>query len=171
MRPGGGASKGSEFERKICVALSLWISHGERRDVFWRTAMSGGRATQQAKQGIKNLTQAGDVAAQDALGERLTGSFVIELKHVKNLYFMRSIVEGKGDLYKFWQKVALQAKSLDRFPMLIALQNHHKALMFTTVEGCNIVEASPALMKIQSFGPVPVHVCSFEAWMAETCPL
>src|SRR5215216_6431446 len=39
------AGKGPQWEREVCRALSLWVTNGERVDVFWRSAMSGGRAT------------------------------------------------------------------------------------------------------------------------------
>ena len=40
-----GNKKGGGFERKTLKALSLWISKGERKDIFRRSIMSGGRAT------------------------------------------------------------------------------------------------------------------------------
>jgi len=45
MRKGGGKAKGASFERDICRRLSLWVSAGKQEDVFWRSAMSGGRST------------------------------------------------------------------------------------------------------------------------------
>ena len=53
MRKGGGKAKGSSFERLICKELSLWITGGEHQDVFWRSAMSGGRSTVAMKKGDK----------------------------------------------------------------------------------------------------------------------
>ena len=73
-------AKGSSFEREICKELSLWYTGGERDDIFWRTSISGGRATQRAKSGKKTAGSCGDVAAIDPIGEPFVGSFSIELK-------------------------------------------------------------------------------------------
>ena len=51
-KPGYGKQKGGEYERTVCKKLSLWVSNGTRDDIFWRSAMSGGRATLQRKKGI-----------------------------------------------------------------------------------------------------------------------
>ena len=40
-----GSRKGSPFEREISKEISFWWSDGERDDLVWRTASSGGRAT------------------------------------------------------------------------------------------------------------------------------
>ena len=40
-----GSKKGTPFEREICKEISLWWSWGQRDDLVWRTATSGGRAT------------------------------------------------------------------------------------------------------------------------------
>ena len=62
-RPGYGKQKGSGFERTICHELSMWISHGKHDDLFWRSSMSGGRATVMFKKGGQNRTQNGDITA------------------------------------------------------------------------------------------------------------
>ncbi|MBM3120244.1 MAG: hypothetical protein FJ006_12010, partial [Chloroflexi bacterium] len=59
------SSKGASFERDISRQLSLWWTHGERDDVFWRSSMSGGRATVRAKKGQKTAYQNGDITATD----------------------------------------------------------------------------------------------------------
>ena len=45
----GKSQKGGAWEREFSKYLSLWITEGERDDVFWRSSQSGGRATQRAK--------------------------------------------------------------------------------------------------------------------------
>ena len=62
-------AKGSVFEREICKELSLWITSGERDDIFWRTAGSGGRATMRKKSGKTTANQEGDVCATDPIGQ------------------------------------------------------------------------------------------------------
>ena len=75
-----GKQKGSEFERYICKTLSGWASYGKRDDLYWRSAMSGGRATVQFKKNIKNTSQVADISCIDSAGEFLTDLCCIECK-------------------------------------------------------------------------------------------
>lgn len=74
--------KGGDFERSFCRELTAWWTDGEFADVlFWRTAMSGGRATTRKKKGQKtNQAHCGDIAAIDAQGKPLTELVTFELK-------------------------------------------------------------------------------------------
>jgi len=75
-------AKGSSFEREICRALSDWWVGGVAEDVlFWRTAMSGGRATVRRKKG-KTTTKShcGDIGALTEEGKPLTDLITFELK-------------------------------------------------------------------------------------------
>jgi len=74
------ASKGSAFERDVCKQLSLWWTHNERDDVFWRTSTSGARATTRRKAGLSTFGQYGDVQATDPIGQPLIDMFIIEIK-------------------------------------------------------------------------------------------
>lgn len=64
----------------MCKTLSLWWSRGERDDIFWRTAGSGGRATNRQRIGKKTFGQQGDIQATDPIGAPLTKLCTIELK-------------------------------------------------------------------------------------------
>lgn len=129
MRKGGGKAKGSSFERKICKALSLWISKGEDEDLFWRSAMSGGRATTSAKSGKLLRRQCGDISAVSPEGHKLTDYFYVELKHVKDLAFDSFILKKAGSLYKFWLTAKREAKRYNRNPMIIAKQNNYPEIV------------------------------------------
>jgi hypothetical protein len=72
--------KGSDFERKISKDLSIWWSDGERDDIFWRSSMSGGRASVRAKQGKRTDGQYGDIVAIDPSGALLVRHIPLELK-------------------------------------------------------------------------------------------
>ncbi|MDR0392078.1 MAG: hypothetical protein LBH59_09235 [Planctomycetaceae bacterium] len=74
------SSKGSAFEREVCRKLSLWWTHNERDDVFWRASQSGGRATTRSKRGKSTANSAGDVAYLDAIGKPLLDDVCIEIK-------------------------------------------------------------------------------------------
>lgn len=58
----------------------MWWSKGERDDIFWRTAGSGGRATNRQKIGKKTYGQQGDIQAVDPIGAPLTRLVTIEAK-------------------------------------------------------------------------------------------
>lgn len=131
MKKGGGKGKGSAFERTICVALSQWVTKGRHKDVFWRSSMSGGRATIHVKRGDKNR-QAGDIAAVAAEGHDFTDTFFVECKHVRNLSIQGFFLTGTGPLAKFWNKVKRQARDHGKHPMIIARQNLYPTLLITS---------------------------------------
>ena len=74
------SKKGGVFERKMAKDLSRWWSNGRDDSCFWRTAMSGGRATVRAKKGLKTRGHAGDLCSTDSFGQPLTRYCIIELK-------------------------------------------------------------------------------------------
>lgn len=133
-RPGAG--KGASFERKICKALSLWVSGGKRTDIFWRTAMSGGRATFHRRQGV-DIRQTGDICSVSPEGRILTDKWVIECKHHRTLEFTSFLFSGHterpGRLTRFWEAVQKEAEACGRKPMLIACQNFFPILVITHI--------------------------------------
>jgi len=119
-----GKSKGSAFERKTCKQLSLWVSNGKDEDLFWRSAMSGGRATVGAKTGKKLRRQAGDISATSEEGCKLTNMFFVECKHYADLNVLPFLLGRKtGKLAGFWRVACREARKHDKQPMLIAKQN------------------------------------------------
>lgn len=134
---GGGANKrkGSAFERELCVKLSLWVSGGQSRDLFWRSAMSGGRASRGHARGEVLRRQAGDICAVAPEGHVLTDEFYIELKHVKDLDAGSFFVTGKGRLAQYWLHTVEEAKRYDRAPMLIARQNFLSTIVVVRATG------------------------------------
>jgi len=130
VRSGGGKAKGSTFEREVCKRLSLWVSSGEREDVFWRSAMSGGRSTVAMKnRGVLQHAGAGDVSAIAALGERLLDYAIVECKAYANLDVLSGILKDTGKLRKFWEVLLTQAVKYDREPLMIARQNQFPTFM------------------------------------------
>lgn len=124
-----GKQKGSAFERKVCKALSLWVSGGEREDLFWRSAMSGGRATVGRKAGKDHAKHAGDITATDPEGHRLTDAWYVECKSYRDLAIMSGMLTGVGKLAKFWRETCEQATHYKRMPMLIAHQNQQPTIV------------------------------------------
>lgn len=89
-------AKGADFERDISRTLSLWWSHGERDDIFWRTSMSGGRATVRSKAGKSTAYQAGDITATDPIGAPLIKATVIELKRGYGKFCVLDLLDSRN---------------------------------------------------------------------------
>lgn len=139
MRQGGSAKKGASFERRVCKELSLWISSGKRDDIFWRSAMSGGRATIGLRKGITRASQAGDMVAISRLGEGFLNVFVVEHKHRRDLQLDRFLTEHKGNLMSYWRKHMKECKAFKKHPFLVAKQNRTKTLLLLTKTGMEIL--------------------------------
>ena len=74
------SKKGSSFERKIAVDLSLWASGGECDDWYWRTAGSGGRAKARSRSGKSTINSCGDIKPECGAAEFLFIKCIYELK-------------------------------------------------------------------------------------------
>lgn len=158
MRPGGGKGKGSSFERLTCKQLSLWVTGGKKADCFWRSALSGGRATIAHRKG-EVVRQAGDITAVSAEGHALTNFWYIECKHYKNLDIDSFCLTGKGSLAKFWKVACREAAKHHREPMLIARQNRIKDLIVLRPHALKSLTAEkPASMLLRVKNP-KVGVC------------
>lgn len=129
-----GKQKGAGFEREICVALSKWITNGEKIDCLWRSAMSGGRAT--IKRG--EVRQAGDITAVSPEGHALTDRFFIECKSYKNLS-LDALIKEKGTLVDFWNVATREAKSHNKLPLLIFKQNRWPVIVCTSSVGASVL--------------------------------
>lgn len=127
--------KGSAFEREICVKLSEWVSGGARRDVFWRTAMSGGRATVFKKKGAL-LRQSGDITAVAFEGHDLTDKYYFELKHYRDLGLLSFFLRKGGLLCQFWSKTQEEAKHYNMIPIMIVRQNLMPTLWIMKKKDC-----------------------------------
>lgn len=134
MRVGGGKSKGSSFERLVCVKLSLWISKGANEDCYWRSAVSGGRSTVAAGRGKRLAAQAGDISCIHPIGAPLTDKFYLECKSYRDLEY-KGLVTGKGHLVKFWCETVIQSRNYGKLPMLIAHQNQQPTILCLSSEG------------------------------------
>src|SRR4029077_9069799 len=133
MKRGGGKDKGSSFERVICKQLSLWVSHGKREDLFWRSAMSGGRATVAQKKG-QHVHQAGDITSVHRDGHALTAEVYIECKHLARIS-LDGLLTNNGPLLAIWHDTMKKARKLGRIPVLIAKQNRLPVLFVTNLRG------------------------------------
>jgi len=99
------SSKGGEFEREFSKIFSKYVSNGKRTDIFWRTAQSGGRATQRAKQNLKTEGAYGDITCLDSTYSFVTEACCFELKRGYNNTNFQDMVDGtkkEPELKKFW---------------------------------------------------------------------
>lgn len=131
------SAKGASYERSVCNRLSMWVSEFTREDVFWRSAMSGGRATLRAKQGRSTTftAQSGDICATHQLGHLLLSKFVVECKCWKDIEAGRLVFGRKGKVPMFWQQVCTEADRDNRWPMLIVKQNRQPELVCVPRDG------------------------------------
>jgi hypothetical protein len=118
MKPGSGKAKGSSFERLIATQLSLWVTNGQKRDIFWRSSLSGGRSTVAGRKGHNLSRQAGDICAIAPEGHALMDRCYLELKHIRNLRFDK-FVFATGPLQLIWKKTIKEARKYQRQPILI----------------------------------------------------
>lgn len=122
-------SKGAHFEREVAKQLSSWMTGGRRHDLFWRTAMSGGRATIANRNKGYVRSQLGDITAVDYEGYPLTEKFVIEAKYHADLSFTNFFLNGGGPIVRWWDKLVDEAERFDKHPMLVLRQNRRPILI------------------------------------------
>lgn len=152
MKPGSGKVKGSNFERLICHKLSLWISHGEHDDLFWRSSNSGGRSTVMFKKGGQNRTQCGDITSIHPDGNCLTDQYLISCKFYNDLKIEGTVLGNKGGLREFWQECVEEAKRHNKIPLLIAKQNNTPPIV-----GLNSVGVSQFKVAGKYIALLPIH--------------
>lgn len=128
-RVGSGKRKGGAWERQTCKQLSLWLSGRKSETLFWRSAMSGGRATVMNKAGRVNQSQQGDISAVEPAGAPLIDAFVIECKSYQKLAIDRAVLQSSGLLKNFWRKLQKQAARCHKLPMLVAKQNQLEVIL------------------------------------------
>jgi hypothetical protein len=167
VKPGAGKQKGASFEREVCVLLSKWISSGQQEDIFWRSAMSGGRATVAHKSGKRLASQAGDISCIDPKGQHFMSHFAVECKHYADLDY-RGILTGKGKLLSFWYEIKTQAGRYSKYPFLVARQNRMPAYVALGKKGLRrlgLSDAHTVLISIQ----YDLYLIELEKFLA-VCP-
>jgi hypothetical protein len=157
MKSGAGARKGGAFERLVCKRLSFWLSQGERDDLFWRSSLSGGRATLQLRREFVNMAQAGDLTAISREAYEFAEHLFIECKHIRDLGFGRGFICQTGVLWNFWQKACESAQRYNKTPVLIARQNLYPIVVVTT--SIQAVFRYPAQIILPGWN---AEVCQFE---------
>jgi len=138
--------KGAQFERDVCRILSLWVSKGKKKNLFWRSAMSGGRATLHLKRGETNKEQCGDIVAIHPDGVILTDTFYIECKFRADFNFRNILKIGEGHvLATYWKNVRAEAKKYRKMPMCIFKENRFPAIVLFPYE----YPPPPAMFRVE----------------------
>ena len=88
-----GKNKGNTHERLVASQLSLWWTDGRQDDIFFRSASSGGRATQRAKKGQTTANAAGDLAAMTKEGQEFLDFITVEIKRGYNSISVADLYE------------------------------------------------------------------------------
>jgi len=139
-----GKIKGGKKEREIAVELSRWITHGEKDDCLWRSALSGGRATVSHRKGKILANQSGDLSAISPEGHILTDRFYIEIKHLKDIS-LDCLIKGKGVLLNIWWDTEKKAALYNKIPTLIFQQNYFPTVFCTNGSGISMLNAESSV--------------------------
>ena len=129
MKKGGGKSKGSAFERKICKMLSLWFTENVRDDIFFRSASSGAMATQRFKKGKTTSGQTGDITSTNSEGIEFINKFSIELKSYKDFSLDFLVYKNKSLIHDWWNQCKGDAERENKSPLLIIKKNSRPEIL------------------------------------------
>lgn len=168
--------KGARFERKSCGALSLWVSNQTRDDLFWRAAMSGGRATLASRQGRRlRRSMCGDVVSLDEWGRPFLDRYLVECKFYEDLQMQAAFWAQDGLLKKLWDKPLKEAREHGKAPLTIAKQNYKPELMLglpeTFAEFAASSKGTPlTLWATFRRGGNMVHVWHMHEVLTRCCP-
>lgn len=132
---GKGHGKGSEFERQLCKKLSMWWSNGTRDDLYWRSSMSGGRATIRGRQHKSTAGHYGDITSTDTVGRELTQLFVLEAKRGYQECSVGDLLDAgprNKPMIEEWFQQAIHERELAQVPgwLLITRRNNRETVVF-----------------------------------------
>jgi hypothetical protein len=122
------------MERAFAKQLSLWWSDGQHDDWFWRTAGSGGRATNRGKKGQSTVNAAGDIGAMCGDAQRLLNVVTIECKRGYNKTDVQELLDhkGKSQFREFIQQAQASASLAGtQFFWLVIQRDRRHRLIFT----------------------------------------
>ena len=134
-----GSVKGSNFEREICKKLSLWWSEDLRDDIFWRTSISGARATTRSKKGQGTSYSQGDVTFIDPVGKPFIAACLIEIKrgYTNEISVLDFIDRKRGEplLWKWWRRLEKDRRQIRRkYSLLIFKRNQRRTCIMLDKE-------------------------------------
>ena len=167
------SQKGGEFERNVCRALTTWIDSTRtsgKPELFWRSATSGAKATQDRKSG-RNANQGGDIIAiqDEVLGTDhfwVTKSFSIECKDRKGYGNLDLILQAKGDFLKWWKQAVDDADKAQKEPLLIFKKRRGEILIAHRGHSTKMATNLPTIMFWEPpYYKQAVVISNFERWL------
>lgn len=179
-----GKGKGSGFERDVCKQLSLWWT-GTRDDVFWRSASSGGRATQRHSKNQSTFGQHGDISATDPIGIPLIRMMVVEIKRGYNGKTMMDLLDAPRNAaeqcYEEWlRKLAASCEASGTpYWILIHRRDRRQALIYfpdrlaIDLDGVGVRWCShnfKARIRTNIKGATKIVGMRFDDWLEEVDP-
>ncbi len=117
---GKSNAKGSEFERLVCRKLTEWVTGSPTPEIFWRSAVSGAKATQDRKAG-RASNMGGDIVAVHPAGQPFMERFSVECKNRKTYGRLENLIDckSKGEFLQWWWQCAEDASLAAKLPLLI----------------------------------------------------
>jgi hypothetical protein len=124
-------AKGTNYERDFAKRLSSWWTYGNVQDSFWRTSLSGGKATVNHSD-----VHVGDICAIRPVAVPLENCVVFELKRGYNKSIILDwLLLGAASLIgQWWEKGYNQAAALNRKFILIVKHDHYPEIAFMLEE-------------------------------------
>ena len=120
-------TKGSNYERDFAKRLSAWWTYGQLQDAFWRTSLSGGKATVSGSD-----VHVGDICALRPIGVPLENCVVFELKrgYNKSIILDWLLLGSTSLIGQWWKKGFDQAAALNRKFILIVKHDQSLEIAF-----------------------------------------
>jgi hypothetical protein len=174
MKPGQSNAKGGKYERWVCCELTRWITGKPKPELFWRSATSGAKATQDAKKGHKSK-MGGDIISVDAQGIWFTNCFSLECKDRDSYGNLDLLFQGRGDFLKWWEQAKADASRVNKVPMMICKRYRGDDLLVVPLwletgslkSGLSITSV-PRVMTMQGADQYGLAIYLFEEWLATT---
>lgn len=134
--------KGSAFERLTGRMVSMWITDGDRGDLFSRNVLSGGIFTRNVRKGEEvELGTPGDLVATNPLALEFQKRVNIECKHKKSLDLEALLFDlrGKSFLPRTLDTLRPQSHKLGCAPWVVAKQNMRPTVLLTDLDVGQII--------------------------------
>lgn len=144
QKPG---QKGAEFERLIGRFLSLWLTRGERDDIFRRNVLSGGQYTVSTKTG-KARGRSGDMVDNHPIAQHFVARYCVECKFYRDLGLPGFLFETHSFLHTVIAKTSKQAAQEGKHWLVIAKQNQRETIILFT----------DSSIRLQLIADLPHHI-------------
>lgn len=170
------SGKGSQYERDVCRTLSLWWSKGKDDDLFWRSSMSGGRATVRSKKGKRTAGHYGDIVATDGRGRKFLKMFTVELKRGykdANIHTTLDKTSNKLSEFEKFVQQAIAAKRLAGTPffLLIHKRDRKREMVYTDFFHNDLhTPLCCVRMKIGKKDKFALYGYRLETWLRQNSP-